>query len=231
MTSLTAPTAMADQVKLYAQSQYSSNGGEYTLSVIDNAAGPDLDVYLNQYDSKTKNINYLNSFETFCLERTEFFSPGTLYNVAISDRAVSGGIDLQNNVPGSDPLSKGTAWLYREFLMGRLAGYDYDTGNGHRRASAAALQEAIWWLEDEMTLANPANNKFISLLGFMSDPKTDNDGLYPVAVLNIYGLDGNFAQDQPVSMVHSPEPAAMLLFASGFLGFAEIVRRKLKKQL
>ena len=47
---------------------------------------------LNNYDSKTKNIGYTGSFETFCMEYTEEFNPGLTYNVQINNKAMNGGV-------------------------------------------------------------------------------------------------------------------------------------------
>ena len=83
-------------------------------------------------------------FETFCIEYSEHFSPGSTYYYGISQGAMNGGLSGGN----PDPISRGTAWLYLQFAKGTLAGYNYALGPGGN-ASAAALQATIWWLEGE----------------------------------------------------------------------------------
>jgi hypothetical protein len=59
-------------------------------------------------------------FQTFCIETTEFFSPGATYTASTSDNALYGG-----HPPGGVPVTLGTAWLYSEFASGGLSTYGY----------------------------------------------------------------------------------------------------------
>jgi hypothetical protein len=159
-----------------------------------------------------------SSFQTFCVEMDEYISlPGTYYSV-VNTSAVQGGV----GGPEPDPLDPRTAWLYHEFANGDLAGYDYSTTAG-RRTSAEALQNAIWYLEQEIPslpggLATNFYNQ-ATLCGW-----TD---LGDVRVLNLYGDEGHNQQAQDVLCQVSvvPVPGALLLVGIGTAAFGAFRRR------
>ena len=103
----------------------------------------------------------------------------------------------------------------RNRILAFLRAIDNYTGAG-RRTSARDLQNAIWYLEDEggsLTAAytNLLNTKF----GSIANAKSDNNGKYPVAALNLYALDANGDPDltklRQDMLVCVPVPAAALL--------------------
>jgi hypothetical protein len=152
------------------------------------------------------------------VEENENFTPGNSYYYTISQAAIHGGIP-----GGSDPISRGTAWLCGLFATGNLPGYNYTGPNGN--TSAGDLQAAIWFLEGEGGADNQFSQLVVAMLG--ADYLLDNNGFYGVGVLNLW-VNSNYtglAQDQLIlipgphlfEVVPDGGSTAMLL-GLGFLG-------------
>lgn len=195
-------SALAGPTITVYQTGYSSgSGGEFTV-----VPSSDLQWVLQYYDASTSNIGgYVPSFQTFCIETAEFFSPGVTYNVVLNDKAIMGQM-----APNGDPLSVGTAWLYHEFQNQTLDGYVW-TGVG-RSTSAGALQNAIWYLEGEGGSLNAYTTLAANQFGGLANAMLDNNGQYGVKVMNLYDSAGNRAQDMLVCV---PAPGAILLGGIG----------------
>jgi hypothetical protein len=216
---LCAPALQAAMVTpVNDTSNYSyGNGGEFRV------LSSDLSWVLPNYVSSTSGtVGTTPYFQTFCIETSEYFSPGTAYSATMSDRAMYG---RQN--PGGDPISLGTAWLYSQFAAGTLSGYNYTYGGG-RVASAGTLQEAIWYLEGE----GGANNGFVTMAaaavynaGYGSDVFANANGAFNVLALNL-GNPGS-VQDQ---LVVVPEPTTMIAGALLLLPFGVSTLRILRKK-
>jgi hypothetical protein len=169
------------------------------------------------------------------MEGEEFIAmyPAT-YSVEFSDRAFNGGVDLlEPDVPG-DPLSVGTAWLYHLFQNGTLDDYNYTGTEDQRKYSARLLQDTIWWLEDEEDDPGSENIFRNMVISQFDNAHADNNGQYPVSVLNVYNYNDSqgypFRQDLLVcNPTPVPEPATMLLVGSGLIALGGLARRKFKK--
>ena len=96
-----------------------------------------------------------DSFNTFCIERNEYFSPGYEYRIGgISLAAHSGGLAGGN----PDPLNAQTAFLYYHYRQHDLTTY-FPLFNPTEKIDMAALQSAIWYFEDEYLDGKPRSNK------------------------------------------------------------------------
>ncbi|MBP7051796.1 MAG: hypothetical protein KBE65_12350 [Phycisphaerae bacterium] len=163
-------------------------------------------------------------FGSFCLEIEEpVGSKGQKYNVEINDEALGGGTitDEPLGDEGGDTLNDLTAYLYSEFRAGTLAGYNYVAGDD-RAASAGALQNVVWYLEDEAGMTwtpddGSLEDQFYKNASDAVAAGWTNDG--SVVVLNLYtvNVDGSITPNQSmIGLIPTiPAPGAIVLCALG----------------
>jgi hypothetical protein len=200
---------------------FSGGDGEYTLT-----ADAGVQAFLGGYvNGVTENIvGFSNSFQTFCVERNEYITTGTTYDVTLNNVTVFSG----------KPLSIGAAYLYEQFAIGTLALYNYSNSPLGSRAfgthgSAYELQQAIWYFMGEYSF-NPYNYYMNGTVALPSNPLNAYTGT-AVQILNLW------APGQPHDPAHSfqdvlvltsrvPEPST---FALAGLGAAALLAFRRKK--
>jgi hypothetical protein len=196
-----------------------SNGGSYTINPL---SGP------------ITNLNYSSlailapgTFESFCLEPTEYFVSGSTYNYTVASYAFGGGVeDVSRNIGPGDQLSVGTAWLYSQFATGTLGGFDYSAAG--RKNSNLLLQQAFWYLEDDRATGSVFSNAAISFFGSVSAAKANASvGQYGVYALNLTSGTNNQVNNQSQLYYHVPEGSSTaLMLGLAFLGCAAFRRKK-----
>jgi hypothetical protein len=100
------------------------------------------------WDRQTQQFS--TTFRTFCVEADEFISLDTWYYNELGTRSAKDG---GRGGPNPDPLDYRTAWLYAKWVHNDpVLGYNNDW------ASARALQQVIWYLEDELNVGTTVND-------------------------------------------------------------------------
>ena len=165
------------------------------------------------------------NFQTFCLERNEYITPNTTFDVTLNNVTVFTG----------DPLSAGAAYLYSEFAKGTLTdnngnSYNYLNLPGASRTvgfldSALFLQNAIWYLMNPNMMGGQENNPFVlkanQALGGAANALAPDNGAHGVAVMNLWtpGQPHDAQHTWQDLLVLVPEPSALALFSVASLLF------------
>ena len=207
---LIAAPAMADMMVTVTRTvgTWSGSGGEFTVT-------PSGDIPIPGVPDGVP-------FQTFCVETNEYINIGGSYHVDVNTAAVLGdGGKISNGNPltggWGDPLDAKTAYLYTQFRAGTLAGYDYTPGpGGTRPASAAALQNAIWVIEEESQVV--LQDGLATTFKDAADEAVDSgawSGIGNVRILNLYTTTTRTEKQDQLVLI--PAPAALLL---GVVGLA-----------
>jgi len=192
---------------------YPVSAGQYIwVDRIDTVGGGDGGGEFSIHSASPSSGNKL--FETFCLEKNEYITiPGKYYIHTIQDAVVNGG----EGGGSPDPLDSKTKYLFYKFSAGTLSGY------GNTNESANALQEAIWYIENEITSLSAG-----LATTFYTDALNAGQGTWDVKAMNLvtFKTDGSIDHKQSLLVAQVPEPATLLLLGAGLLGTGMMVRRR-----
>jgi len=166
--------------------------------------------------------NGLN-FVSFCIEELETFYPGRTYYANLSADANHGGTQT------TDPVGAMTGLLYRTYMNGLLG--TYVPGFNNSAAANGALQNAIWYIEEEVTalqsgLATDLYSWALATDTYHLSASTDHAWEYGVWAINVWensNLTGN-SQDQ---LFLVPEPAMPILLGIG-MGVIALLPMRMK---
>jgi len=155
-------------------------------------------------------------YMSFCMEATEpIFDDGSvIYDASVGTEAIWGNGNLGPAGPlGGDPLDVRTAYLYSAYRAGSLAGFSGDA------ASVGALQEAIWYIEDETLIKGQPGYDVLppAAQGFVDQAEAAGwTDIGDVRVLHLWTEDvqGKITQAQDM-LILIPAPGALMLGAIG----------------
>ncbi|WP_404421743.1 VPDSG-CTERM sorting domain-containing protein [Nibricoccus sp. IMCC34717] len=226
---LLATAASAATIKLQVgPNSNGGTGGAYTAQIL---PGSGLSNAL--YSNATKNVgNWDPSFETFCLEKGEYFTPNKVYNFTIDTyaRADYNHDGDSNDANEIDPLSQGSAWLYQKYALGQFNSLVGSTFTNWK-ALNQAFQATIWCLEGD-TVNFSYNHYFSNLVGnkfsnFANAKANATGNAYGVRVLNLWTKDANCKTIQAQSQLYYvPDTASTLALVGAALAGLVAFRRR-----
>lgn len=201
----------------------SAAAGSMTVSIADgygSSSGGEFNITPSGFPFTPVSYSGGGTFESFCVEYNENISFGSTYYVDVTTEARAGGAG-----GGSpDPLDPLTAYLYSNFVKGSLVGYVYDVSGGTaaRVASADALQDVIWYIEQERPISWTPGDLSLRDLFYSAAVANATGDIGDVRVLNLYRDEEHtqFAQDQ---LVRIPEPGVL---STILLGGLALLRRR-----
>ena len=158
-----------------------------------------------------------SKFTTFCVEKHVIVYVPRDYDATL-DFAAQGGGD--GAVSGADPISIGTAYLYRQWIA----------GNTTLNNKGTEVQQAIWTLEDEQTDVIPKDiDDFLKAGLPNTDWKADAKGAYGVYAVNVWA-NADHTGDLQSQLVAVPEPNTLIAGALVLLPFTLSMVRSFRRK-
>jgi len=183
-------------------------GGEFNVAAV-NQTDPLFVQMLSHYSASTIVASPYGGvgFETFCNNGS----------TGLQNSPQNGTLSLNN-------ISQGASWLYWQFALGTLAGYNYTPGTG-RDASAYALQNAIWYFDGtggaDLSLTAPGVAAFIALGN--ANGGTNAGSTHGVEELD---LTYNGVAAQPMLAIVTPDGGStIILLGMALTGVGVFTRR------
>lgn len=148
------------------------------------------------------------SFYSFCVEVTETVTHGANYSFDVNTASIHGGASPLN----PQPLVAQTAYLYTKFREGSIGSLSVYGFNQSNDSDVNALQDAIWFFQNQLGAADVADNGSVTLstraqqfVNAANSALVTNEwtGIGNVRILNL-GANGN-NQDQ-LALVPTPVP-------------------------
>jgi len=167
------------------------------------------------------------SFQTFCVEIFNEFSPGSSYFYTL-------GQTTHNNPPGASPLTLGTAWLFSQYASGAFGGTDIGGQYFLTPAKSGELQAALWYFQSQGANPNGAFNVWgnglptfdsytdmaLAALGGNANAFTPSAGAYGVSVIEeVNGQD----------WLEVPDGGLTVMLLGMALGSLTLVSRKIRQ--
>lgn len=162
-----------------------------------------------------------STFQSFCIEIGENINFGGSYNFAVNTESINGGASPNN--PQS--LANQTAYLYSNFRAGTLT-TSFNIGSN---ADVNALQDAIWFFQNQLGAADVDDNNLVTLStkaqAFVNEANAAGwTSIGNVRVLNI-GAAGQFNNQDMLALI--PLPQGVGLASAGLLVLGARRRRAL----